>query len=55
MSGIEAYDLGKEDGIAEERERIIKLLVEADTTHLKAEGLKGWYFALGLIEGETNE
>jgi len=42
-------------GWADSKERIIKLLVEADTTHLNAEGLKGWYFALGLIEGETDE
>jgi hypothetical protein len=45
----------RREGVKEERERIVKLLVEADTTHLNAEGLKGWYFALGLIEGETDE
>ena len=36
-----------------ERERIIKLLVEADTTNLTAEELKGWYFAIAFIKGET--
>jgi hypothetical protein len=42
-------------GKRSERERIIKLLVEADTTNLTVEELKGWYFALTLIKGETNE
>jgi hypothetical protein len=55
MSGIEAYDLGKEDGAAEERERIIQLLINADTTNLTTEELKGWYFALTVIKGESNE
>jgi len=45
---------GSEWGAKDERARIIRLLVKADTTHLTTEGLKGWYFALGLIEGETN-
>ena len=44
-----------ENGKREEQERIIKLLVEADTTSLTAEELKGWYFSLALIKGETNE
>jgi hypothetical protein len=41
-------------GEERERERIIKRLVEADTTNLTTEELKGWYFALTLIKGETN-
>ena len=31
------------------RERIIKLLIEADTSKLTAEAMTGWYFALALI------
>jgi len=42
-------------GVEQERERIIELLVEADTTNLTAKELKGWYFALALIKGETND
>ena len=38
-----------------ERERIIKVLIEADTTHLNADELKGWYFALRLIGGASND
>lgn len=55
MSGIETYDLGREDGAAEERKRIIQLLIDADTTKLTTEELKGWYFALTVIKGESNE
>ena len=40
-------------GVEQEQKRIIELLVKADTTHLTTEGLKGWYFALALIKGET--
>ena len=42
-------------GVEQEQKRIIELLVKADTTHLNSEGLKGWYFALALIKGETND
>lgn len=45
MSGIEAYDLGKEDGAAEERERIIKLLEDTDSVS------GAW--AIALINGEN--
>ena len=44
----------RREGVKEERERIIKLLVDADTTNLTAEELKGWYFALALVKGEDN-
>jgi hypothetical protein len=46
---------GRERAVERERERIIKLLVEADTTNLTTEELKGWYFALAIVKGETNE
>jgi hypothetical protein len=36
---IEAYDYGKKDGIAEERERIIKLLEELGAIRRDALGL----------------
>ena len=45
----------RREGVKEERERIVKLLVEADTTGLTVEELKGWYFALALIKGEPDE
>jgi hypothetical protein len=59
MSGIEAYDLGKEDGIAEERERIIKLLeteIErvSNPMLVDREYLDGIEVALELVKGETN-
>jgi hypothetical protein len=59
MSGIEAYDLGREDGIAEERARIIKVL-EAEISRVSnpmlvdREYLDGLEVALELVEGETN-
>jgi hypothetical protein len=59
MSGIEAYDLGREDGIAEERERIIKL-IQAEISRVSnpmlvdREYLDGLEVALELIKGETN-
>ena len=46
---------GRARAVERERERIIKLLIDADTTKLTTEELKGWYFALALIKGETNE
>lgn len=61
MSGIEAYDLGREDGIAEERERIIKLLEEMQKTALSTNTKKGestaWVIenAKVLIKGEKSE
>jgi hypothetical protein len=60
MSGIEAYDLGREDGAAEERERIIKLL-EAEIERVSnpmlvdREYLDGLETAIALIKGESNE
>ena len=59
MSGIEAYDLGREDGIAEERARIIKVL-EAEISRVSnpmlvdREYLDGLEVALELVKGETN-
>lgn len=44
-----------ENGKREEQERIIKLLVEADTTNLTTEELKGWYFSLALIKGKSQK
>ena len=46
---------GRARAVERERERIIKLLIDADTTKLTTEELKGWYFALALIKGGTNE
>jgi hypothetical protein len=60
MSGIEAYDLGREDGIAEERARIIKVLEEMQETALATETNEGsktaWVLenAIALIKGKTN-
>ena len=45
----QCYDWGFEDA----EQRIVKLLVEADTTKLTTEELKGWYFSLALIKGEN--
>ena len=46
-----AYQNGKR----EEQERITKLLIEADTTSLTDEELKGWYFALIVVNGKSIE
>lgn len=60
MSGIEAYDLGREDGIAEERERILKL-IETEIERVSKpmlvdrEYLDGLEVAIELIKKETNE
>lgn len=43
---------GRARAVERERERIIQLLINADTTSLTAEELKGWYFALTIIKGE---
>ena len=58
---IEAYDYGKKDGIAEERERIIKLLEELkEYWSEKVEFEYGTVSAINadeaiaLIKGETN-
>jgi hypothetical protein len=48
-----AFVLGFEAGEASEQERIIQLLVDADTRSLTTEELKGWYFALTVIKGEN--
>ncbi len=55
---IEAYDYGKKDGIAEERERIIKLL-EEQFCDCDSDNCKGWFLPdaeslIALIKGETN-
>jgi len=55
MSGIEAYDLGREDGAAEERERIVSLLVESSKCTLDSGHHKlGYCFceAIALIKRE---
>jgi hypothetical protein len=52
---IDVARKGRERAIERERERIISLLVEADTTSLSTEELKGWYFALNVIKGKTDE
>jgi hypothetical protein len=46
---------GRARAIERERERIIQLLVDADTTSLTAEELKGWYFALTVIKEQPSE
>jgi hypothetical protein len=46
---------GRARAVERERERIIELLVSADTKHLTDEELKGWYFALTVIKGDPNE
>ena len=46
---------GRERAVERERERIIKLLIDADTTNLTTEELKGWYFAITIVKGETND
>jgi hypothetical protein len=38
-----------------ERERITKLLTNADTTSLTDKELGGWYFAVKAINEETSE
>lgn len=62
MSGIEAYDLGREDGIAEERERILKWIEENTSEYgSKDEGLyvKRDHFdstsLIAFIKGESDE
>ena len=60
MSGIEAYDLGREDGIAEEQERIIKLIEEeisrvSNPMLVDREYLDGLEMALELIKKERNK
>jgi hypothetical protein len=46
---------GRARAVERERERIIQLLIDADTTNLTTEELKGWYFALTVIKGEKSE
>ena len=62
MSGIEAYDLGREDGIAEERERILKWIEENSSEYgSKDDGLyvKRDHFdsddLIAFIKGESDE
>jgi hypothetical protein len=38
-----------------EQERILKLLIEADTTSLSGEQIKGWFFALKLVGRKAND
>ena len=56
---VDEYNFGDKalflSGKRSERERIVELLVSADTRNLTDEELKGWYFSLALIKGETNE
>ena len=56
---IEAYDYGKQDGVKEERERIIKLLEDeiervSNPMLVDREYLDGLEVALELVKGETN-
>ena len=62
MSGIEAYDLGREDGIAEERDRILKWIEENSSEYgSKDDGLyvKRDHFdsddLIAFIKGESDE
>jgi hypothetical protein len=38
-----------------EQERILKLLIEADTTSLSGEQIKGWFFATKLVGRQAND
>jgi hypothetical protein len=50
---VEAYDYGKKDGIAEERERIIKALEdEGERYYISQETFD---YVVSIIRGESNE
>jgi hypothetical protein len=48
-----AFAVGWDEGEKHERERLLKLLIDADTRFLSDEAMAGWYFAVKLIKGEN--
>lgn len=50
-----AFAIGWDESETHTRDRLLNLLIHADTTSLSDEAMAGWYFAVKLISGDKNE